>query len=194
MALSDQERERIIEEERVRWETRRLLLEQSHDHRACRTGRRHRAGRFFFGALLIGGIAFLATACGRHHMGFACDRDPAKRAQACTEHLSKKLDLSKEQQAQALPLVQALVDERESWRGEGVKVLAGLKAQFAAASFDAKALEKDALAREAKLAQSRKLVLEKIAAFHAILTPEQRSKAAELLGKLEARWAKHHKG
>jgi Spy/CpxP family protein refolding chaperone len=136
--------------------------------------------------LALGAVALVATACGRHH-GWG-SQDPAERAASITKLLAKKLDLSEEQKAKVQPLVQALVMERESWRGEGPKALEELKAQFQAEKFDGPALDKAAQAREAKLAQSRQLVVQKLAEFHAILTPAQRAKAADLLGRLQERW------
>lgn len=38
MALSDTEREQIIEEEKVRWATRLTLLEEAHGGRGCGVG------------------------------------------------------------------------------------------------------------------------------------------------------------
>jgi hypothetical protein len=66
MALSDKEREQIIEEERVRFETRRLLLRQAYAQGgACGYGwhgHRHRFGFHILKALLlVGGIAFLIS-------------------------------------------------------------------------------------------------------------------------------------
>lgn len=63
MALSDKEREQIIEEERVRWETRRLLLETAYAGRGCGHGySRHRFGSPVLKALLlIGGAAWLIS-------------------------------------------------------------------------------------------------------------------------------------
>lgn len=134
--------------------------------------------------ITLGALALGTTACHRHWGA----KDPAERASKLTQLLAKKLDLSEEQRLKAQPLVQALVMERESWRGEGPKALGELKAQFQSESFDRGALEKAALAREAKLAQSRALVVQKLAEFHAILTPAQRAKAADYLGRFEQRW------
>lgn len=136
--------------------------------------------------LSLGAMALLATACGRHH-GWG-SKDPAERAAAITKVLAKKLDLSEDQRAKVQPLVQALVMERESWRGEGPKALDELKAQFRADKFDGAALDQAAQAREAKLAQSRQRVVQKLAEFHAILSPAQRAKAADFLGRLQQRW------
>lgn len=65
MALTDKEREQIIEEERVRWETRRLLLQEAYAGNACghgHYGRRHRFGFHVLKALLlIGGVAWLLS-------------------------------------------------------------------------------------------------------------------------------------
>jgi Spy/CpxP family protein refolding chaperone len=138
----------------------------------------------------LGALALLAGACGMHHRGWG-SKDPAERSAAITQHLAKSLDLTAEQKAKVQPLVQALVMERESWRGEGPKALGDLKAQFQAASFDSKAMTQASDARLAKLTKSRDLVLQKLAEFHAILTPEQRAKAAEILGRWETRWAEH---
>jgi hypothetical protein len=62
MALSDQERERIIEEERVRWTARRTLLEDAfaqHAGHGCGYGQAHwhgrgRAWRLLFWLPLLG--------------------------------------------------------------------------------------------------------------------------------------------
>ncbi len=133
----------------------------------------------------VAGLALLASGCGWHK------KDPAQKAEYIAKKLAKKLDLSPEQRAKAQPLVEALVQERQAWVGEGPKALGELRAQFEAGSFDAAALTKASEAREKKLAGSRALLVQKLAEFHAILTPEQRSKAAGYLAKAEQRWLKH---
>lgn len=141
--------------------------------------------KLFLGAAIVGGLALLIGGCGRHPH----HRKP--NAERITQGLTKKLGLSAEQAAKTQALVQQLIDERQRWRGEGPSLLGELQQQFAASSFDAKALDKSLAGREKKLAQARALLVQKLAEFHAILTPEQRSKAAEALGKLQARWQAH---
>jgi Spy/CpxP family protein refolding chaperone len=145
--------------------------------------------RALFPALLLS-LAALAVGCGPrgfHGRGAWRHADPARRAEAMTEHLAKTLDLTADQQAKTLPLLRALADERQAWRGEAPALLGELKAQFASGAFDAKALDAALKQREAKLARSRALLVQKLAEFHAILNPEQRAKAAEALGRLQAR-------
>ncbi len=64
MALTDKERESIIEEERVRWETRRLLMQEAWAHGGpCGAHGRGHWGRRLLGSLLfLGGLAWLITA------------------------------------------------------------------------------------------------------------------------------------
>jgi Spy/CpxP family protein refolding chaperone len=142
--------------------------------------------------ILLSAVAFLATACCPHRHAWG-SKDPSARAEMITKHLTKKLDLSADQQAKVQPLIQALIQERETWRGEGPKAIEQLKAQFQSDHFDSKAMLENSDARLAKLQKSRDLVLEKLAEFHAILTPAQRAKAAEALGRLEEHLAEHSK-
>ena len=134
----------------------------------------------FVGAI---GLAFLAVGC-RHHRA---PQDAAQRAVWLQEKLAKRLDLDAEQKAKALPILQAMVSEREGWRGEGARLLDDLKVQVAAESFDQGALNKALAEREAHLAKSRQALVGDLGALHALLKPEQRKKAAEALGKLEDR-------
>lgn len=136
---------------------------------------------------LLAGLALMASGCyGRYA------HDPAKAAEAITQRLAKALDLSEAQKAQALPLVRVLVDERAAWRGEGAKAVAELKAQVSSGRFDAAALNAQSEVREKRLAASRAKAVQTLAELHAILTPEQRSKAADLLERLERRWQRRH--
>lgn len=183
MALSDQQREAIIEEERIRYETRRLLLEHARASRPkrCRWGR---CGGL--GLLALCAAALLAFGCRQHHAA----GDPGQRSERMARHLAKKLDLTAEQKTKTLAILRSLAVEREAWRGEGPAILGDLQAQFESSRFDAKALDQAFAQREKKLAASRALLVQKLGEFHAILSPEQRSKAAALLSKWEARWKK----
>jgi Spy/CpxP family protein refolding chaperone len=139
----------------------------------------------FIAIMAVTALALFASGC-RH------SKDPAARAEAITSHLAKKLDLSEAQKAKTLPLVQAVLDERQSWRGQMPQALGELKGAFGAESFDAKALNSAMAQRETKLAQSRALLVQKLGEFHAILTPEQRAKVDALLQKFEGRMNKYH--
>jgi Spy/CpxP family protein refolding chaperone len=135
--------------------------------------------------LFLAGLALLSSACHRHR-GWT-SADPAERAQAVLKHLSKKLDLDADQKTKALPILLAMATEREEWRGEGADLVKELRLQAGADKFDKAALNKALLAKEAKWAQSRQETVERLAELHALLKPEQRKKAAEMLEHLEKR-------
>ena len=134
--------------------------------------------------LLILGIAVLGVAamgCRQQHP----PKDPAQKAAWLDEKLAEHLHLDADQKARALPILRSLVDERESWRGEGKGLLEDVRIQVAAESFDQDALNMALGQREKHLSQSRQKLVAKLAELQAILKPEQRKKAAEALGKLE---------
>lgn len=139
------------------------------------------------GATLVAGLALLVAGCHGHHRyhGHRDWQQHAQRpnAERMTKFLTKKLDLSADQAAKAQALLQQVMDQRQSWRGEGSGMMDGLKAQFQSSKFDAKAMDQAFAQRQKKMAESHALWVKNLAAFHAMLTPEQRSKLADLLGK-----------
>ena len=134
-----------------------------------------------FALLAIATLAFLGTGC---HRG-CWSKDPAKRAECALDKVASKLGLDADQKIKALPIFVALATQREEWHGEAGRMVEDLRVQTEAEDFDQIALNKSFAAREEKLAQTRKFIVERLAEFHALLRPEQRKKATELLSKLE---------
>ena len=66
MALSDQEREQIIEEEKLRWATRLTLLESAHTGHGCGYGHYGHGRRGLRLLFWLPVLALVAWSIGRH--------------------------------------------------------------------------------------------------------------------------------
>ena len=184
MALSEKEKEQIIEEETLRLETRRKLMAE---HWQSRQGgwpstrcagsgqaRRHRFG-FLFLLLALGGLAWSVMGC-RH----GWKHTPEERATWVTGKLASKLDMNTEQKAKLEAIKNDLLAEHKKWDGTRLDWLAELEKQFKA-EIDKETLNKMADADQAKLKASRMVLIDKLAEFHAMLDSKQRAKVAGFL-------------
>lgn len=109
------------------------------------------------------------------------ERTPAQRAERLTERMSIELELDPEQKAKAWALIMGLVEEQQRWRTEQATMGTALQAQFRSPALDAAALDRSLTAQTANLGQQRHQLIQKLAAFHAALKPEQRVQAADML-------------
>jgi len=112
---------------------------------------------------------------------------PEQRAERLVERVTKELSLDAGQKeefaklvAEFQPVVQQLRTAREETRTK-------LGAQLKAGTIDAAALKEATHANLATLQKSADLFIERLAAFHAKLTPAQKTKVAEKFEKL-ANW------
>jgi len=111
-----------------------------------------------------------------------------EKADWFVEKVSNELDLSASQQATLAAIktdVLARKDLFDSWRYHNVfdEALAQLEAE----SLDKEKLNSMLARQEAQRMELRMLLVDKAAEFHAVLTPQQRARAAERLGKLNDR-------
>ena len=112
---------------------------------------------------------------------------PEQRAERLVERVTKELSLDAAQKetfaklvAEFQPVVQKLRTAREDTRAK-------LGVQLKAGTVDTEALKSAVHANLATLQTSADLFIERLAAFHATLTPAQKAKVAEKFGKMDDR-------
>lgn len=124
--------------------------------------------------------------------GFGRDSDDRRehRAEHIAEHLAKRLELTDAQEEQVNAIVQTALAERNALRQEAKEEIQQIILQD---SMDKEGALRILTIREEMREAAQEVMAEQMVAVHALLTPEQREKAAEMLPRMGQR-GKHRRG
>ncbi|TAL35343.1 MAG: periplasmic heavy metal sensor [Spirochaetes bacterium] len=126
--------------------------------------------------IAVAGLAFAGCA---HHWS------PEKRADYMAKKIASKLDLNDEQKAKLYAIKDEAVakfkEERAGHKAMRAEAIALVKKD----KVERAEVEKLFSEREEHMKRLRPFIIDKIIEFHAILTPEQRAKAAELMEEFQ---------
>lgn len=127
--------------------------------------------------LLAALVPFFFTSCGCWH------RTPEARAAWVVKRISSKLDLNKEQKAKLESIKDEILAKRKTWQSQGLSARNELLAQIRSDKID-QAKVRDIVGESAQKKEMREFFIAKFAEFHAVLTPAQRAKLAEIFDKV----------
>ncbi|WP_040509079.1 Spy/CpxP family protein refolding chaperone [Leptospira wolffii] len=137
----------------------------------------------FTAILLVLGTATVLTQ-GCHHKWMS----PEKRANYIVKKLKSELDLT-ETQAATLDKIKAdVLEKRKELKMVGPFLPKEAVEELRADKFNAEKLNKLGEEREKKMAAFRVFFTKKAGEFHAVLTPEQRGKLADLILKFQSKF------
>ena len=114
-----------------------------------------------------------------------------KKAEWIAEKVADKLDLTDDQKTKLNSIRDEIVAKLKESRPSHMKMGEEMIAQVRSEKIDTEAIKAKMDEMDKKRDETRNFVIDKVAEFHAILTPEQRTKAAELLEKFHSRMMKH---
>lgn len=98
-------------------------------------------------------------------------------------HIADKLDMTKEQKEKAKPIVDKVFEKMSNMKANRKETMTLAQKQFANDKFDKSALTTVVKTHEKDLTDMPAFMINTIAEFHAILTPDQRKKVVELMEK-----------
>ena len=134
----------------------------------------------------IAGALFLAG-CGHVHGKGFCHGWGGDKADWVVNKISSELDLNDTQKAKLNSLKDEVLKKKDEFKGDHEAMLAEIRTQLLSDKLDQAKINQLFVSRQAKHDEMRQFLIAKVAEFHAVLTPEQRTK---LVNKLEA-WHKH---
>lgn len=133
--------------------------------------------------LATAGIIFGAQAL-RYHYGQRYFRDqPEKRAEFIVNKLTKRLDLTREQQDKVNKIKDEILARTKNLREDRAALQQEVKALFKEDNLTKEKMNKFIDKRKSKIDELRPFIVDKIIEFHKILTPEQRAKFTEKFGR-----------
>lgn len=147
---------------------------------------RHHHGFKKLGLAVMGfvslGMASAAFSGCRHH------RSPEKRAEWVVKKISSELDLTDVQVAKLNSIKDEFLAERKAHEGKRKVAVDEFLKQVRSDKMDTAKLQSIVDDRKLHMDQMGPKLVARIAEFHAMLTPEQRNKAADKLQKLADRF------
>lgn len=138
-----------------------------------------RAFRFAPALMAAAAGVLLLGACKGRHCGW--HGSPEEKADRMVGRLSRKLDLDERQRAALDAIKDDLLARKDDFRAVHDGLHAEALGALRSGAVDTAALNRSLEAREEKMRELRALLVEKFAAFHAVLEPAQREKLAERL-------------
>jgi Spy/CpxP family protein refolding chaperone len=142
-----------------------------------------RAFRFAPALLAAAAGVLLLGACKGRHCGWHGSAE--EKADRLADRLARKLDLDDRQKAALDALKADLLARKADFRAVHDGFHAEALGALRSGTVDTAALNRGLEAREEKMRELRALLVEKFAAFHAVLEPAQREKLA---ARLESHW------
>lgn len=136
---------------------------------------------FLVTTLLLGGSLLLFGGC-KHGQG-----DKEAHLDFVADYLDAVLDLDATQQAQLDEIKQELLTELQGLQASRKKMHPLIKEQLAGAQIDTAVVKRAIGEHRQQLDRIVDLAIDRLAAFHGTLTPEQRQKLIERLEKMEKR-------
>lgn len=133
--------------------------------------------------VLISGLGFL-SGC-RH-------RSPEQRAEWITAKIASKLELSDVQKTELNSFKDELLKKRKELHQSRMTIHEELINQLGLEKIDQENLKEVIRKEEARLDETISLFVERLAAFHASLTPKQREKLIELVKECERHKGKYY--
>ena len=118
---------------------------------------------------------------------YSCARKawtPEARAEKIVKKLVSKLNLNQEQTAKLYQIKNELLAKSKENRMKRVQIRNEIVSQIRGSSVDTEKINKVFSESEDKRIETRKYFITKFAEFHAVLTPEQRNKLADMVLKL----------
>ena len=113
-------------------------------------------------------------------------------ADYAVKKLTDKLDLTKEQQVQLEKIKVEVVAQHKEMKGEKGQHFGLILDEFSKDTLDTTKLTAAMEAKQTKKSKHQAFMVEKLAEFHAILTPAQRTKLVEYLAEHKDKWGRHH--
>lgn len=114
----------------------------------------------------------------------ACTRpSPEQRAEWITRKVSSELDLTDEQKTHLDAVKQAMIDVRKTHKAERQSYFERVKQLILSEHLDAARVKALMAERQKQLDSDFDSVFEKVAAFHASLSADQKQKAVDLIEK-----------
>jgi len=138
--------------------------------------------------LILGGTVLIAmglfSGCGHrlHKSG-----DPEKKANYIVKRMTKTLKLSEVQSTEVRKIVNDLMSKGQDLMGDKQKHHAVLLKQLRSDQIDMDLISNLADEKTGQIDEMKSLMITKFSELHAILTPEQRTKLADLIEKKTAR-------
>ena len=118
---------------------------------------------------------------------------PEERAGWITDRIAYKLDLTDEQKVKLDAVKDEIMKNRETMHQDRLQHLPQVKELVTADTLDTLAIKELIQAKVNRVKSLSDPVLEKLVAFHASLTPEQKQKIADFLEKNKDRGFMHHR-
>ena len=134
--------------------------------------------------MIAGGLLSILAVGGCHHRH--CHRDgkmSLEKMEKIAKRIGNKLDFTNEQHTKLKALVNRVYKDLPDYRSKRKAVHEQINVQIANDTFDKVAVDKSIREMEKDVPTMREVVVSALAEFHAILTPEQRLKAAEHMKK-----------
>ncbi|MBU42464.1 MAG: hypothetical protein CMN76_04535 [Spirochaetaceae bacterium] len=131
-------------------------------------------------------LGLVSTHCGRSH--WHSKKDPAEMADKVADRIAHKLDLSDSQEEDTRKLALEVIESGKNLRTHRKDMMAELEKQFSSETFDPGKLNEMSEKSEAELKAFRSKLVQNMARFHALLTPEQKEEAAEYLSEFRQRF------
>ena len=136
----------------------------------------------------IAGLALVTAGC------HAKIKDPAYMADYAVEKLTDKLDLTKDQQAKLEKIKVEVLAQHKEIKGERGQHFGLILDEFSKETLDTAKITAEMEAKQEKKSKHQAFMVEKLAEFHEILTPAQRTKLVEYLAEHKDKWGRHHGG
>ena len=135
------------------------------------------------------GVLFI-TGCSHRRCGHH-----GKSAEKIVKRLSSYLDLNETQSQKLSEIKDEVITKFEGFKGSKTAVKEAIIEQTRGDQIDEAALNSLFETKESQWKETRAFLISKYAEFHAVLTPDQRTKLADKAGKMHKRWGKscrHH--
>jgi Spy/CpxP family protein refolding chaperone len=141
--------------------------------------------------VVLAGCLMAAGCHGGHFCGIG--KSPQDRMNWMADKLAKELSLNADQKVKLDAIKAELLKKKDEFKADRKAVQAEIKSQILSDKIDQEKLNQLFAGRQPQREEMRKLLIAKFAEFHAILTPAQRTKLAELLEKLHGRFMPEEK-
>ena len=133
--------------------------------------------------LLLIGILIIAG-CARHRFHKA---SPEKKVEMIVKKITKELDLDEQQQTKLNQIKTELLDKHKAFHETRSEFVDEIRSQISSSQIDQDKLNAMFTEKEDQFKEMRTFAISKFAEFHAVLTPEQRSKLVEHMDKFKER-------
>lgn len=117
-----------------------------------------------------------------------CKFSPTEKAEKVARHVSYKLDLNEPQKAELKKLTELAVADFKAMSEDRKQIAAEVEKQISGEKADTGALKKLMTAQNGKRQELSDKWIDRLAEFHAKLSPEQKQKAVKMFQKFRERF------